>query len=174
MQLALAQLGSPALAARRAAASRRGQRARVRAAGQERLGLVEQRGGARAVAGGGDRRGERDQPVGEVERLPPQPAQEHALLELGQRLRVAAVRGQRDAVRRVDLADLERVQQPVLARQLDRLHRQPQLLGAAPRMPAISDRSAIAATPTIHCSAAGASAAVSSSHRSARSSSPLQ
>jgi len=43
-----------------------------------------------------------------------------------------------------------------------------------PRMPAISERSAIAATSTIHCSAAGAIAVVSLSQRSAWSRSPLQ
>ena len=46
------------------------------------------------------RRRERDQPVDEVERLAPEPAQEDALLERGERLVRAAVRGERDAVAR--------------------------------------------------------------------------
>jgi hypothetical protein len=43
-----------------------------------------------------------------------------------------------------------------------------------PRMPAISDRSAIAAIPTIHWSAGGAISVVSRSQRSAPSRSPSQ
>ena len=128
----LRRAGLPTVTACRAAASRRGSTPALGAHGQDRLRLVEQLRRAAAVADRRDDRRERDQPVDEIERLPHSRRMKTPCSSSGSAFLPAPVRGQRDAARRVHLADLDGVEQPALAREVDRLRRQPHLLRAAP------------------------------------------